>query len=313
MEKFEYASMKKFLADAHRNGPNRMSSKMVESCGRLYFKRMTDAEWDKAKEIAFPKLEGVHTVEQIQRVMEEKMVHEFDYFNNAPYLYIMIPDYSPTESRILSVQSHTIGDGVGFWSFFASIGKDQDFAGLPRVYGIHWLPKLIYWIFAPIFWIQLQIDVNSLPKSLNPMRLQYPCTKERAVRFYEDIPLDLLKKRCKEQGATINEACQAVLALTIRRYFKLHNAEDIKKYNLSTTFSNRQTPTCKEEMEVSNDVALLTYGVELKENLQDQIKEAKRKFQELKGGRFLIAHQLSCRIMSITTNDIYREGLKEFS
>ena len=46
----------------------------------------------------------------------------------------MIPDYSPTESKIVfNNVNHIHGDGVAWWSFFINVSEAKDWSAYPNV------------------------------------------------------------------------------------------------------------------------------------------------------------------------------------
>ena len=47
------------------------------------------------------------------------MVDPIDITENAPMRFYLIPDYSPTESKVVFIDvDHILADGVGFWNMF---------------------------------------------------------------------------------------------------------------------------------------------------------------------------------------------------
>jgi hypothetical protein len=56
-----------------------------------------------------------------------------DLENLTCYKFYMIPDYSPTESKIILVSDHSIGDGVAGFTMLALMQPSEDFSGLRKV------------------------------------------------------------------------------------------------------------------------------------------------------------------------------------
>jgi hypothetical protein len=85
---------------------------------------MDDNEWNAKKDDVFIKLDNVHTVKDLELEFSKLLVKDLDIENTVSYRYFFIPDYSLSESRIIIVASHLVGDGVSWWSIFASMSPD---------------------------------------------------------------------------------------------------------------------------------------------------------------------------------------------
>ena len=74
----------------------------------------------------------------------------YDYENIPQWRFILIPDYSPTESRMVHLINHNLADGIAIESFYTSIQPNPDFSILPKVPILPLLLKILYSLYAPI-------------------------------------------------------------------------------------------------------------------------------------------------------------------
>lgn len=109
--KFEYEKMKVFLIDKMPRMPN-MQDKVVERFGQHYFQPMAEAEWEMKRDKVVTRLDGIHTTQQLQEKYETIFRDSIDITNTVCYRWILIPDFSETESKMLFVFHHVAFDGV---------------------------------------------------------------------------------------------------------------------------------------------------------------------------------------------------------
>jgi hypothetical protein len=83
---------------------------------------------------------------------------EIDQMDFASYRFYMIPDYSPTEGRIIHICNHCNLDGISVWSMYAAIDKDYDFKNLPRVSPPPWYVSALAELFSPITMLKVVYD-----------------------------------------------------------------------------------------------------------------------------------------------------------
>ena len=284
-EKFEYEKMRDFLKNTNKKVP-RLTHKIAQVFGKLYFVPLTDKEYESQQDIIFPRVDGIHTQEQLEQYLASVITQEFDIFNSVVYKYILIPDYSETESRIIMICSHCVGDSVSFYSMLAAL--QNDFSILPKVTPPSPWMILLSEIIAPLSVAQLLFEYFTFDRNRNSILRAYQPSKDRYIKVLE-MPFDKLKEKCKEHKASINSACQALASQTIKEYFVRKGDTKTQGITFSSTFSLRNLPTCMEEFELYNDWVPMTYTLPIREKFEDAVAETKALASKLVGGRFLIA------------------------
>ena len=99
--------------------------------------------------------------------MSVEITKEFDIFNNVLYKYILIPDYSENESRIILIATHALGDGVSYFSLLAAL--QNDFSILPKVTPPSPLMLLLSELVAPLSITQLLLEYFTFDRNRNPI------------------------------------------------------------------------------------------------------------------------------------------------
>lgn len=313
-EKFKFEEMKEFLLRKHRESKShRVSGKLVDFFGRSYYKKLTDQEWNACKDTLITKVDGVTTLEQLQTLMEKGVVEKWDFYNIPHFRYVMVPNYSETESRIIFFAHHMLFDGIALWSFWNSIQTKPDFTNLPKVAPIPTLQRILLNIVSPFAYFQYAGEVGKFKKEPNPLRTKMDPSLDRQVRFIEGISLDHLRRRCKEENATVNECCQAIMIQTNYAYFRAKGDTKSEKYVQCTAFSNRPFPSSIDEMAIENDHAAISYEVYLKESFTDALAEAKRLMKIFKSSKFLPAIKFSLKLITVLPISVLRAAMEDFT
>ena len=129
-EKFEFDKMKTYIMDGiagtipGKQRTPRSKSKVIDMFGSSYWVQMTDKEWNLKKDAAFIQLENVHTMKEVEAKCAELLAYKIDMYDNVPYRYFFIPDYSKTESMIFYMINHAYMDGVSYFPIMQAMNVD---------------------------------------------------------------------------------------------------------------------------------------------------------------------------------------------
>jgi len=85
---------------------------------------MGDEEYEKNSIETIVLEDSVHSEHEMEHFVSKWINRDLGLFNNLSNRFFLMPDYSPTESRIFLLSSHVIGDGVSLWSVFAHYTGD---------------------------------------------------------------------------------------------------------------------------------------------------------------------------------------------
>ena len=84
---------------------------------------------------------------------------ELDLYQNVPYRFIIMDDYSEKESLVIFLESHAFTDGVSLFSLFAVLDKNKQKNSIPEVKGLTSGQEIVASIMKPIFLIYMGIKV----------------------------------------------------------------------------------------------------------------------------------------------------------
>ena len=233
---------------------------------------LTAEEYESQLDIILPRVDGIHNQEQLEQYLASVITQEFDILNSVVYKYILIPDYSETESRIIMICSHCVGDGVSFYSMLAAF--QNDFSILPRVSPPAFWMVLLSEILAPISVFQLGLEYLRFDKKRNAILRSDEPSKDRYIKVIE-LPLEKLKQKFKDHKASINSGCQALASQTIKEYLVRKGDTKTQSITFSSTFSLRNFPTCMEDFELYNNWVPLTYTLPIREKFEDAVAVTK--------------------------------------
>ena len=86
------------------------------------------------------------------------MLERWDWYGRPHFQYVLIPDYSETESRIIVVASHMMLDGIAAFSFLKAASPDKDFSGFPPMAPVPFYKKFFCYLIGPISYIQYALS-----------------------------------------------------------------------------------------------------------------------------------------------------------
>ena len=107
--------------------------------------------------------------------MTTKIIKEpVDITENVSMRVYMIPDYSPTESRIIyNNVNHILADGVRFWDMFVDMSDPVDYSSYPKVgMSDDTATWLFHHIMLPISIAEYAWKYLLMPVPNNPLKTQ---------------------------------------------------------------------------------------------------------------------------------------------
>lgn len=118
---------------------------------------------------------------------------------------------------------HSIADGIGFVMLAANLQDNPKLEELPRLtVRIPPLKKIFMWLCLPI---TLNMAAFNVLVSLKKPNCVFKTNEKAAAAtplkqgcFCPDVSLELLKKKSKENNASINDFVMAILSLSVSQY-----------------------------------------------------------------------------------------------
>lgn len=93
---------------------------------------------------------------------------------------------------------------MSYFSLLAAL--QNDFTILPKVTPPSQFMMLLSELVAPLSVTQLLLEYFTFDRNRNPILRAHLPSEDRFIKIIE-LPLDVLKQRCKDHRATINEVC----------------------------------------------------------------------------------------------------------
>jgi len=147
-----------------------MKSKVVKTMGRYYFKKLGSAEWAYFKEHLFvTRLDNMHSEEDIKDFMEH---HNTDClpFDLPLHRFFFIPDYSETESVMLTKSHHAMADGssqmISICAFSDNYHKSMLLEQAPI---LNWWKRILMLITLPYYLLKALFFALTMKKQCNPL------------------------------------------------------------------------------------------------------------------------------------------------
>lgn len=90
--KFDYLTLKDYLIK--KTPGHNVKSKVVEMFGSHYYQDLTEQEWKDKRDNYFIKVDGVHTEQAIQLLIEKIFKTSMDIHENVMWRFYLIPDFA---------------------------------------------------------------------------------------------------------------------------------------------------------------------------------------------------------------------------
>ena len=148
-----------------------------------------------------------------------------DEFENCQYKYFLLPDYSENESVIIYKAHHSFTDGMGASMFFLMMSDQYLPTALPSLKPLSYIQQFVITLLAPFLLIKnayFLLTIKQDDNSIHNPRL--PIANKKHTAFALNLPLEEMKKYCKENNCTINDYTTALLSNSLYEYLTLHKA-----------------------------------------------------------------------------------------
>ena len=137
---------------------------LTQVFGRYYWLELTQKKFDALFPQICMQVTGVHGKKALEDKLVEVANTELDLYNNVPYRFIIMDDYSEKESVVLFVESHAFTDGISFFSLLAALDMNKEKNRMPEVKGLTKGYQIVASIMKPIFLIYMGIKVLFMKK-----------------------------------------------------------------------------------------------------------------------------------------------------
>jgi hypothetical protein len=89
----------------------------------------------------------------------------------------------------------------------------------------------------------------------------------------QDIPLDVVKAKCRDLGVTINESLFGIISQTMKQCMEFHNDMNTNLIRVAVPISIRPAPKHEMDFDYRNDFAILPVNMRLVSDLRTEIKQ----------------------------------------
>jgi hypothetical protein len=150
LEKFDAEEMSKYLySKISALDSIRVKGVIRKTMGTHYYCQMSESEFKSQWRENCKRVDGISDKKSLLRLMSDEYSIEIP-LHSLQYQFILIPDYSPTESVLIFKQNHIFGDGCLMYSFIQEIGQGIKPGDIPLSFSI---PKHVEWglsLFGPL-------------------------------------------------------------------------------------------------------------------------------------------------------------------
>lgn len=80
--------------------------------GNFYHQEMSKEEYDSKFDQIVWNVKGVHTMEELSRLLEKELRREWKYFDLPLWRMVVIDDYSADKSYCIYLFNHGLSDGI---------------------------------------------------------------------------------------------------------------------------------------------------------------------------------------------------------
>lgn len=302
-EPYDYEVMKQYIIDKTEN-INRCRSKLVKYFGIWYFKKMSKEEFKSKEKYFVQKVDGIHTEQQLADFMV-KVQGERDPIDNVQCIWYLIPDYQEKASMAVLKMHHSMCDGLAISSLLCSMNMNpniDDLVGLKS--NIPWWqwPFICAALFVLVQWESIKLLVGA--RDRNPIKRDAAVSGRKSARV--DLSMDLvkLKQASRASRFSINDILTATLSVTCCQYFKKYKDEGtgndmLTKMKLSVPFSLRAQAKSIEDIQINNEVTVITIEVPVLSDFRTAATEIKKIFNSNKTHLNILAAYYSFYVTTI--------------
>lgn len=158
--------------------------------------------------------------------MSEEQMIEFKQ-DQVPIKFILIPDYSETESVMFLKIHHKIFDGISISMLQQALSDNYDPNNIMCLKPFPFYHKILRVMFYPAlvsYGIYQNMFLN--PKNVNAIKNGKKLSGIRKGYFNRNIDTLKMKECAKRNGCSVNELSLIVISMTLYEYFKRHQTDD---------------------------------------------------------------------------------------
>jgi hypothetical protein len=125
--------------------------------------------------------------------------------------------------------AHCYCDGISWLGTLNALSEN----GFRKKIEISRSQSLMQYLMMPYYTLKNTINVALQPKTegTNLMHQPPPAKKNITYKLSDEIDLNGFRASCKKHGTKVNLACQTLVGMAIREYFK-RRGDDTKEFNV---------------------------------------------------------------------------------
>mmetsp|Transcript_10331 Transcript_10331/g.10327 ORF Transcript_10331/g.10327 Transcript_10331/m.10327 type:complete len:206 (+) Transcript_10331:423-1040(+) len=172
-------------------------------------------------------------------------------------------NFNGKESIYVFRIQHCLADGLSCVQFMNSFQDEGYKCDLPRIKGFTFSQKIMMFLLAPVSIFQSIMYVKNLANDNNFIHHGQKLKGVKKAAFTYDIPMKVVKAKCKDMKITINDFVMAILSVSIKEYLVKNGDNSAQKINMAVPFGLRDPDLGKKNFELVNDFVPITVELDL--------------------------------------------------
>jgi hypothetical protein len=140
--------------------------------------------------------------------------------DNVQHRSYFIEDYSETESVYVFKMQHCYADGLALVNYLYILQDEDNICQLPKFRFYTTFQKYFLYAISPFIAMYALVKIKTMVTDVNVIANGKQPTGVKRASFGDDIPLELIKKKSKELGVTINDVIMGVCSLSLKEYLE---------------------------------------------------------------------------------------------
>jgi len=140
------------------------------------------------------------------------------------------------------------------------------------------------YLIAPLATLKIIYIALIQRRDVNPVQNHRPLTGIKKCSLSKSFSVDLVKKKGKKLGFTINDTIMTVTSISIKQYFELQGDKKTNYCTLAIPFSFRPPPKQRGDFVLDNQFASMPYHFDLVSDFKVGVKLIKQGMDKAKRG-----------------------------
>lgn len=206
MKRQPYEKIKTFARDYY-GGIKKCRVILSHAFGQLFWKQLSDKQFETMFEKAITRIEGIHTREDLDLKMAEIIdTDEIDMFSELPFKWYVIDDFSETHSQAAIMFNHAWMDGVSFLSkFYLLRNKPDNKKAIKQAAAPSLIQRMMLSATIPYYFVKILAEIALMKFQTNVgggFTVELP-KGEKTVCHTLEFPRKLFEQRCKEYKSSM--------------------------------------------------------------------------------------------------------------